>query len=74
MCGIRLCGFGGCVCGFGLDLAGVAFSSVHKGFARHACGFGLEEKKILVLKGMFKGFCYLLDNSVLPCGGGVASR
>ena len=28
------------VSGFGLDLARVAISSIHKGFETHACGFG----------------------------------
>ena len=38
-------GFGGCVCGFMLDLARVAISSVHKGFEKHAYGFGLKERE-----------------------------
>ena len=37
--------FGGCVCGFGLDLARVTISSVHKDFERHAYGFGLKERE-----------------------------
>ena len=37
--------FDGCVCGFRLDLARVAISSVHKGFKKHAYGFGLKEKE-----------------------------
>ena len=33
------------MCGFGLDLARVAISSVHKGFQKHAYGFGLKERE-----------------------------
>ena len=35
-----------CVSGFELDLVSVAISSMHKGFEKHACGFGKKEKKI----------------------------
>ena len=48
--------FGGCVCGFVLDLARVAISSVHKDFEKYAYVFGLTEKENGFKRHVLKSF------------------